>query len=333
MNFTSTETILKRKISIQNYLPEIGEKAVCKEILDGLRESPKRISSKFFYNEKGSALFEAITELEEYYPTRTEKSILSDLGAKLDLDFSDINIIELGSGDHTKIRLLLKSIPQEQFSGIKYFPVDISQSAIENASKNLVEEFNSLNIRGVVADFTNQLSLIPKAAKRLFCFFGSTIGNLSSEQVKQFMQSIGKEMKVGDNLLLGVDMVKDIEILEKAYNDKKQVTAAFNKNILNAVNWLANSDFNPTEYDHLAFYNEKENCIEMHLRALSDQIVFLNGGDEIIYVKEGELIHTEDSHKFSFKQIHNLGNYAGLLVKKVFTDSKKWFSLVHYVKE
>ena len=332
MNYTQKRPLTKRRINLVNYLPDIGIEKVRAEILKGLGASPKYISPKFFYNEKGAKLFEAITKLEAYYPTRTEKALLSTLAASLNLNFSNLSIIELGSGDSSKIQLLLQQAPQSQLPALKYYPVDISQSSIERASEELAAEFPMIQINGIVADFIHQLSVIPKTGVRLFCFFGSTIGNLSKNEIKEFMRLLGAEMQRGDSLLLGVDMVKDPAILEKAYNDDQQITADFNRNVLNALNNLAGTNFEPAAFEHLAFYNEEEHRIEMHLRAVKDMVVAVNSTATKIHIKKGETIHTENSHKFNKADIRTMGLWAGLQTEKIFIDDRQWFSLAFYKK-
>lgn len=333
MNYSTEETLTRVGIRVRNYLPDIGLDTVREEILKGLRAKPKYISSKFFYDKKGSRLFEEITGLEEYYPTRTEKKILATIGKNLDLDFSGFSIIELGSGDHSKIRLLLDKIPGETLATVRYYPVDISQSAIISSAEKLADEFPALRIEGIVADFISQLHLIPKRGKRLFCFFGSTIGNFNEHEIRKFMNDLGKQMQEGDHFLLGLDMIKDISVLTRAYNDESNITAQFNKNILNVVNRLIDADLRPDLFDHIAFYNRVENRIEMHLKALEDMEI--NIGRVVkdrIYVHKGEMIHTEHSHKFDENRISVMGDWAGLKTERMLADENGWFSLVHYKK-
>jgi L-histidine N-alpha-methyltransferase len=320
------------KAKIINKLKEIDSGKVKKEILEGLSSQPRYISPKYFYNEGGSQLFESITELEEYYPTRTEKAILSGIGDRLGLDFKDLNIVELGSGDPSKIRLLLQQIPSENLASLHYYPVDISHSALESSMVQLTEEFPEIMVTGIVVDFMEQFDKLPKIKNRLFCFLGSTIGNFRPEEREIFMRCLAQEMETGDHLLLGLDMVKDSQVLHRAYNDSQQVTAAFNKNILNVVNGIIDTSFDSTDFEHLAFYNEKEQRIEMHLKANRDRKVRINGNLDTLDIKKGETIHTENSYKFNREDIESIGRQAGLNAVSVFTDDKKWFSLVLYSK-
>lgn len=321
------------KVRIINKLQERDPKEVQKEILGGLSTQPRSISPKYFYDANGSRLFESITGLEEYYPTRTEKAILSGLGDQLELDFQNLNIVELGSGDPSKIRLLLQQIPREERSSLHYYPVDISPSALESSMARLAEEFPEIKITGIAADFMQQFDKLPKVQNRLFCFLGSTIGNFTPEERHNFMQNLAREMKAGDRLLLGLDMVKDPQVLHSAYNDSQQLTAAFNKNVLNVLNEIVDSTFETSDFEHLAFYNQEEQRIEMHLKALRDRKIRVNGQQTLLEIKKGECIHTENSYKFKEKDISSIGALAGLNTEIVFTDEQKWFSLVLYGKQ
>ena len=178
----------------------------------------------------------------------------------------------------------------------------------------------------------HQLNIMPKAESRIFCFFGSTIGNFNASEVKSFMTLLGNEMKKGDSLLMGMDMIKDISVVEKAYNDSRNITAAFNKNILNVINSLINSNFNTSNFEHYAFYNKDLNRIEMHLKAKKSMIISINNQEDFIEIRKGETIHTENSHKFNHESINTIGNWADLSTKLIVEDDNKWFSLVHYVK-
>lgn len=332
MNYTKENKHTDTDIELINYLPNIGIGNVKEEIFAGLKAKTKYISPKFFYDGKGSELFEQITHLEEYYPTRTEKKIISSITENLAIDFKNLNIVELGSGDASKISLLLRQIPESELKTINYFPVDISQSAIEKSVKELLEQFPLNNITGIVVDFFHQLKLIPKKGKRLFCFFGSTIGNFDSDQAEEFMNLLGNAMQKGDSLLLGMDMVKDVSVLENAYNDKKEVTAEFNKNILSVVNNLTDTNFNPSDFEHYSFFNKNKSRIEMHLRALKDIELSINSRTEKIKIAKSETIHTENSYKFNKTDIETMGRWAGIETTKILTDDNNWFSLVYYKK-
>ncbi len=329
----STRDVLEcGSVTIVNCLPEIGLETVVSEIIAGLIASPKRISSKFFYDKKGSDLFENITGLDEYYPSRTEKAILRGLPLCAIIDCSDIDIVELGSGDHSKITLLLKKIPSEHLSGVRYFPVDISRPALEASMKELTCMFPDLAVRGIVADYIHQMHLVPGERKKLYCFLGSTIGNLERDEATVFVRDISDTMEPGDGFLIGFDRIKDVQVLETAYNDAQGLTAQFNKNILNVVNGLIESNFDTQDFEHRAFYNRRCQRIEMHLEAKQDLRIESPFSDKDILIRKGETIHTENSHKFDETDIQHIGEHAGLRVNKIFSDENQWFSLVHYRK-
>lgn len=332
MNYKDQQILVDADSNIKNHLPKLGLKKVEDEILEGLKSNSKYISPKFFYDSKGSELFEEITKLDEYYPTRTEKSIITTIANKLNLDFNNMSIIELGSGDASKIRLLINQIPKEILPSINYYPIDISHSAIEKSSKILSEEFPTISINGIVTDFIHQNSWVPESNNRLFCFFGSTIGNMNPAETKDFLELLGSEMESGDSLLLGMDMIKDLNILEKAYNDDKQITSQFNLNILNVVNNLVGTNFNCKDFEHVAFYNSEKGRIEMHVKAKKDITISTNSGQDKFFIHKGETIHTENSHKFSEESIAKFAFWSGLNVVNVLTDANNWFSLVHYKK-
>ncbi|HHJ52750.1 MAG TPA: L-histidine N(alpha)-methyltransferase, partial [Caldithrix abyssi] len=236
MALTEQVTASRDRVKIVNYLPVIGKETIVNEIVGGLKAAPKRISPKYFYDEVGSKLFEEITRLSEYYPTRCEKQILTSLWDKLHLEFDELSIVELGSGDASKIRLLLRQIPEFHLEKITYIPIDISKAALNWAADELTREYPELNIHGIVADFLFDLSMIPENGQRLFCFLGGTIGNFDPDEARRFLEMLGAMMRSDDRLLLGMDMVKEFSIIESAYNDARQVTARFNKNILRVVN-------------------------------------------------------------------------------------------------
>lgn len=319
-------------IRIDNFLPKNGDQELEKNILADLTSSPKKISSVFFYDAKGSKLFEEITKLPEYYLTRTEINLLKEAAPQIGDKLRNVDIVEFGSGDCTKISILLDTIPEEFRDTVCYVPVDVSDVAVEKSSNILLNKFPGIRIHGIVADFISQLDVIPKDTKKVFCFLGSTIGNLSMEKIKQFLVDLSEIMHSGDLLLLGFDMVKSKEVLEKAYNDSKNVTERFNKNILNVVNNHIGTDFDPDTFEHIAFYNERFSRIEMHLKAIKDLEISCPSLPTKIYIKKGETIHTENSRKFTDENIKSLVSSAGLEIQNIFTDKNKWFSLVQLIK-
>jgi len=327
MNFKEDVAIKSNKIHIENFLPHIGIEQARNEIFEGLQSKNKYISSKYFYDKRGSDLFEQITYLPEYYPTRTEKKILNDLQLDFLNSFINLNIIEIGSGDPSKISLLLNKIPKINQSSLNYIPIDISVSAIEYSVKKLIELFPQISIYGIVADFTKQLNIIPQKSNQMFCFLGSTIGNFTPKKIDEFMLDMSKIVKQDDYFLLGFDNIKDTKVLEKAYNDEQGITAQFNLNILNVINQITETNFNILDFEHIAFYNNHKNRIEMHLEALKEVKIKSKFFENEIIIKKGQRIHTENSHKFDKTLIERLANKSNFYVENVFTDNNNWFSV------
>lgn len=314
--------------NIDNFSKKKCGKNIEKQILTDLRGSQKRISSTFFYDEKGSKLFEEITKLPEYYLTRTEMPLIKQAAEYLKDRLRNVDIIEFGSGDCKKISILFDGIPEYYRESICYIPFDISSSAIQKSSQILHKKFPGIRIHGIVADFMTQLNRIPLTSKKIICFLGSTIGNFSRDHAKKFVSNISTIMQPGDLVLLGFDMVKKKTIIEQAYNDSENLTEQFNKNILSVVNTLVDTDFNPDDFNHVAFYNEQLSRIEMHLKATKNVTIFSSKASTAIHIKKDETIHTENSHKFTTDHIRQLARNANLEIEHMFTDEDNWFSLV-----
>lgn len=319
-------------VTISNYLPTIGNEALIRQILAGLCAEQKFISSMFFYDATGSKLFESITCLPEYYLTRTEKMLLRNASRHISGLLKDLDIVEIGSGDCSKISLLLDAASSDDRSTIRYVPLDVSEPVIIKSADMLHMLYPEMAIHGVVADFLSQLDRIPQRHRRLFCFFGSTIGNLSRTQARRFVRHIGRRMQPGDHLLLGLDRVKDVRVLEAAYNDAQGITAAFNRNILNAVNAYTGSDFEPELFEHVAFYSAEQSRIEMHLKASAAMRVHCPRLEKDLRLFRGESIHTENSHKFTTADITALSRTSGLTLLNQWTDPEQWFTLVQLGK-
>ncbi len=330
---TISTAAIESNIVINHYLHSEGIEEPLQDILGRLSSSPKSISSMYFYDALGSKLFEDITSLPEYYPTRTEKPLIKKAASEIE-SWENLDIIEIGSGDSSKISLLFDAISDKDLTTVRYIPIDVSHTAIKESVDILNSRYPQMEIHGMVADFMTQLDMIPSGAeKRLFCFFGSTIGNFDREISKLFLEEVATVMNPGDRLLLGVDRVKDVEILEKAYNDAQGVTAQFNLNILDVVNDLADTNFEKEHFEHLAFYNNEKHRIEMHLRAKKTMTISTPHMEKDITIMEGETIHTENSCKFSETGLHHLQKESGLTIEKNFVDSREWFSLIQFCKE
>jgi L-histidine Nalpha-methyltransferase len=246
--------------------------------------------------------------------------------------FRDVHIIEFGSGDPTKISVLFEYIPDYYRETISYVPFDVSDVAIQESCNILLQKFPRLTIHGIVADFMTQLDVIPKRTNKILCFLGSTIGNFTNSQATEFLKELDYIMNQGDRLILGFDMVKNKNILEKAYNDNQKVTEQFNKNILNVVNRIIDTDFDPDQFEHVAFYNTDFSRIEMYLKAKKQMTISSPKLASSIHIDKGEMIHTEHSHKFTLEQIKNFAKSTNLEIEKIFSDGKNWFSLVILTK-
>ncbi|MBD3245540.1 MAG: L-histidine N(alpha)-methyltransferase [Candidatus Omnitrophica bacterium] len=318
-------------VEIRHCLREKNENRTLWSILHGLSAPQKKIPSVYFYDDTGSKLFEHITRLPEYYPNRTEKNLLKQMRQDIVGFLQQGDVIEFGSGDCSKISLLLEAVPAPRRQRIRYIPVDVSGAALRESAHAVVKRFPGIAVQGLVADF-GQFELLPSRQDRLFCFFGSTLGNLSRDEAVEYLSSLCRVMRQGDALLLGLDMTKQKDVLERAYNDSQGVTAEFNRNILRVVNCIAGTDFDPDRFAHLAFYDETLCRIEMHLQALGDMEVRCPHVKGKLKLTEGETIHTENSHKFTPKQIARMAADAGLMIRRMYTDENRWFSLVQLTK-
>lgn len=313
-------------LKLKKFEPEADN--LLAEVIDGLSQPQKELPSKLFYDEKGSSLFDRITGLKEYYPTRTEIAIMNENIEEIsDVLGQGCLLIELGSGSSTKIRLLLDNLRKPA----GYVPIDISEEHLLASVKTLAADYRGLRIMPVYADYTQSFTLpsfdLPYS-KKVFYYPGSTIGNFKPGEALEFIKRISKIAGPGSGLLIGVDLVKDHEILNKAYNDSQGVTAEFNLNILRRINRELGSDFDLEEWEHYAFYNAGDKRIEMHLESKSEQLVRVNGTE--VHMAKGESILTEYSHKYtleSFKDIVS-GYYR---VEKVWTDKDNLFSIQYLV--
>jgi dimethylhistidine N-methyltransferase len=299
------------------------------EVLDGLRQSQKRIPPKFFYDKKGSELFERITALPEYYPTRTEIAILEENAEEIAaLLGEECLLVEYGSGSSRKVRILLDALGRRA----TYVAIDISRQYLLDSALELSEAYPDLEVIAVCADYSRPFPL-PRpdqhATGQPVVFFpGSTIGNFSPGQARDFLRTTAAEVGPGGGLLIGVDLKKDEKILNAAYNDARQVTAAFNLNLLERINRELGADFDLEAFRHRAFYNEEAGRIEMHLVSAAAQTVRLNG--DAIHFAAGETIHTENSYKFQVEEFQRLACKNGFRPEHVWTDPQNLFSL-HYL--
>jgi len=320
-------------ISTLNYINTTFHEDIRVDVLNGMTASQKSIPSKYFYDARGSALFEEICRLPEYYPTRTELSILKSAAPALMQHFRKGDIVELGAGANLKIRTLLDTVAANRLPDFRYIPVDVSETALESSVAGLLKDYPGLNLLGIAADFTCHIDVIPAERERLFVFFGSTIGNFDEDTGVCFLRSISGSMGKGDRLLLGIDMLKPRDILERAYNDSAGVTAEFNKNILRVLNRELGADFDLGRFRHRAVFNEEEKRMEMYLQAETDMSVNIGSLAIEVYLEKGEGILTEICRKFTREDMERTARDAGLDVRGWFSDPKGWFSLVELEKK
>ena len=298
-----------------------------REVIEGLSRIPKQLPPKLFYDHQGSALFEEITRLPEYYLTRTETAILE---SRADDMLTEIGaapaLIEFGSGSSTKVRILL-----DRMRGpATYVPVDISIKPLTEAAESIAADYH-VNVIAVCADYSRAFTLppLPRAARRTIFFPGSNLGNLNSEEAREFFRRSRALLQRGDGMLIGIDRVKDRQVLHAAYNDSRGVTARFNLNLLQRINRELGADFDLAEFEHLAFFNEQESRIEMHLRSRRAQSVQIDGRK--FRFDAGETVHTENSYKYGDGDLERLIDGSGFALTRTWSDAAKWFS-VHYLR-
>jgi len=306
-----------------------GEESFRDAVLCGLGRPRKSIPCKFFYDTRGSWLFEEICRLPEYYPTRTEIAILGensdDIAAQMG---PHCRLIEFGSGASQKVRILLEALDRPA----AYVPVDISREHLRDAANSLAEDFPSVPVVAVCADYTRPFALPPlpgARGKRVGFFPGSTIGNFEPDAAVAFLANYASVLGPGGEMLIGVDLKKDQEILEAAYNDRAGVTAAFNLNLLERINRELDGDIDIDRFEHVAFYNEAEGRVEIYIRSQTDQQAQIAGRH--FRFAAGELIHTEYSYKYSVRDFRSLAADAGFRPVDTWMDPAGLFS-VHYFR-
>jgi len=301
------------------------------ELIDGLRQPEKMISPKYFYDERGSQLFEEITRLPEYYPTETELGIMRDnIGEIAELVGKQASLIEYGSGSSLKTRVLLEHLDELA----AYVPVDISEDHLLESASQIRREFPGLDVLPVVADFTQPFQLpSPKVmpVRNIVYFPGSTIGNFTHDAAHELLRVMHEEAGAGGALLIGVDLQKDPAIIERAYNDSAGVTAEFNRNMLRHLNREFGADFDLEAFAHSARYNEEEGRIEIRLVSEQDQEFTL--GDVSFSIDRDEAILTEYSHKYTPEGFAAMAEAAGFSVERVWMDAGRLFSVQYLVRD
>ena len=304
-------------------------KTFAEEIRNTLQQPKKSINPKFFYDEDGSKIFDEICSLPEYYPYNAETEILEKIEQKLLLYLSEeFHLVELGSGSSVKTRLLIDVLFKSQ-KYLQYFPIDISE-ILDQSAKNLCMDYQNLTVTGVVDTFENGLDFIENYDDKpnLITFLGSSFGNFGQSEGMRFLKKINALMKSDDLFLIGLDLKKNSNILHNAYNDTQNTTAKFNLNVLKRINEELDGNFNLENFEHHAVYNEKKGRIEMYLRSLYEQSVEIQKSNLRITLSKDELIHTENSHKFSIEQIELSLRDSNFEKLEMWFDSRNYFALV-----
>jgi L-histidine N-alpha-methyltransferase len=306
--------------------PEDAARALRAEARAGLTATPKWVSPKWFYDAVGSELFEDITRLPEYYPTRAEREILISRSAEIASTTAAHSLVELGSGSSEKTRLLLDAL-REHGTLQEFVPLDVSTSALTEAANAIIADYPGLRVHGVVGDFTEHLGLLPGAAPRVVAFLGGTIGNLIPEERRKFFSSVRDVLDVGEWLLLGTDLVKDPAVLVRAYDDAQGVTAEFNRNVLRVINRQLGGDFDVDAFEHVALWNAEREWIEMRLRATRPVRARLAELDLDVEFAEGEELRTEVSAKFRSEGVRSELEDGGFELHRWWTDAEGRFAL------
>jgi L-histidine N-alpha-methyltransferase len=301
------------------------------DVRAGLGGERKWLPPKHFYDAVGARLFDAICDTPEYYPTRTEQGILDRVATEVVRSVEPAGareLVELGSGAARKTRTLLEAmLALEPGRPVRYVPVDVSRAMLEKSARVLLDDYPDLVVHGVVGDQDRHLDRVPANGPRLCAFLGSSIGNYGPEASAKFVSSIAALLGPGDRFLLGLDLVKEAEVLHAAYNDAAGLTARFNLNVLVVLNRELDADFDVPSWEHVAFWNPREEQIEMHLRARTAQVVRIRRLEMTVRFAAGETIHTEISRKFTRASAEAMTRAAGLTVERWDTSSDGWFAL------
>ncbi len=324
---TAFKTVETERVEIvHSGVVQHSEAADREALWRGLRQALPTINSKYFYDDHGSKLFEDITRLPEYYQTRTEEALLEVVAEELIAVTEPDELVELGSGAGRKIRILLDAM-QRRGGPLGCVLLDVNRTFLETSALGLAQDYPGLAVRGVVGDFLRDLAILGAGGRRLFLFFAGTIGNLHPDRLPAFLSDMRAVMEDGDHFLVGVDQVKDRARLEAAYNDRAGITAAFNRNILHAVNRRFGTDFEPGDFEHVAFWDAERQWIEMRLRARRDARVTLGRDGGVLHLPSGTEIRTEISCKFTRATFTERLRGSGLALSRWFSDPQELFAL------
>ncbi len=317
-------TVSLEKNGLRIRVPVVIHSRLREDVTVGLQQQQKTLPPRYFYDERGSQLFEEICRQPEYYLTRTEAAILTTHAADILDVVGACSIVELGSGSATKTRLLLNEGTRRGYQ-LHYIPIDISESMLRASAHLLQADYPQIHIDGLATDYFNGLSVLPDASCRLVLFLGSNLGNFTLAEQEQFFGHLAASLQDGDYLLLGLDLRKSVDILEAAYNDRAGITALFNINMLQRLNRELHANFHLANFAHLAFYNRECHQIEMHLQSTAAQEVHLADLGLRVPFRVGETIHTEISRKFDPQEIRLQLAMYGFQLCAQWTDAREWF--------
>jgi L-histidine Nalpha-methyltransferase len=322
------EPLSQPLVQIDSWLSGDDERSLANDVLDGLTKPFKELPPKHFYDARGSELFELITEQPEYYPTRTELAILRANAEQIVAVTGAGELVELGAGASDKARILLDAM-RDADTLRRYIPLDVSESVVQDAARTLNEDYADLQVHGVVGDFERHLQHVPEpeGVPRLVALLGGTIGNFPPGTRRNVLGKIATLLGPDDRLLLGTDLVKDPRVIEAAYNDAAGITAEFNRNLLYVLNRKLEADFQPESFEHVAFYDRRNEWVEMRLRATRACSVYVADLDLRVEFAAGEELRTEISAKFTRAHVGGDLEAAGLELERWFTDDEDLFAV------
>jgi L-histidine Nalpha-methyltransferase len=323
-----TEALAHKRFQFYAMDVQANQHTFARDVAHGLAAPQKWLPPKYFYDERGSRLYERICALPEYYPYQAEQEILSTYATQIHAEIGHLALVEFGSGSATKTRHLLGAY---EWAGrpFYYCPVDIAREVLWDTANRLLQEYSNVEIRALHADFAGQPEVIQafQLERKAVAFFGSSLGNFTLAESVEFLQRTAAIMGSEDVFLLGIDLKKSPTILVPAYDDAQGVTAAFNLNVLHRINRELGGQFDPQSFEHLAVYNDGQGCIEMHLRSRQAQRVPIVKIEQVVSFDKDETIHTESSYKYSVDEVRDLGYQANLVLRRTWFDARRWFLL------
>ncbi len=323
---TAPRALPAPRLEVRVYRPQGDDTELRADVRRGLSSPQKALPPKYFYDARGARLFDRICDLPEYYLTRTEQGLLEQVAGDIAAITRPSDLVELGSGASRKTRVLL-DVLTGRTAALRYTPMDVSETMLRDSALALLRSYPQLRVHAVVADYERDLQQLPRGRRRLVLFLGSTIGNLTPAAMQTFLTRLRHQLVPSEYVLLGLDLLKPVDILEAAYNDAAGVTAAFNRNILRVVNRALDADFVPERFEHVAFFNRQCSQIEMHLRATAAHEVCIRKMEWSVRFAAGETIHTEISRKFSRAEVEAVLAATGFEPVRWYTPPNGYFGL------